>query len=115
MTDLLFEKEEGNWYVVLSDYAGPKSDLLMVAGADKLLDDLDEDLGTVSLTVSTIKFNDRDLTLTKMFNAHGGAVYFVTSRLLSARPIWLCKVVKFVFDQKIPRKLYVRVNDQTGT
>ena len=38
MKNYTFNKEQGNWYIDLSNWYGTKAELQMVAGADSLLD-----------------------------------------------------------------------------
>ena len=43
--ELTFEKEGSSWYIVLPNWVGPKSALLMVGGAHKILDEISDQMG----------------------------------------------------------------------
>ena len=104
---LTFNKEGTEWYINLPDYPGPKSDLLMVAGADNLLDVLDvNNDNTVIVKAYTEKPQEYNIKLKKLFNVAGGATYFANHSDFKA-PVWLCKVTKYVFN-KLPRNIYVK-------
>jgi hypothetical protein len=65
MKYITFERDDHkNWFVALPDYPGPKSDLLMVAGTDKILDELAGENDSILLKVSDIPFKG-SLHLTK--------------------------------------------------
>lgn len=106
MKTLKFNKEGNAWYIDLPEWTGPKSALLMVAGADALLDKLSEGKGTISLLVS--EYNPIDSTfekMTKMVNTPviGGSVY-----LTKYWPIWLCQVTEHIYG-KMPDVLWYKV------
>lgn len=106
MKTLKFNKEGSLWYVDLPEWTGDKKDLLMVAGADKLLDRLCAGNNTVSLLVSEENPMDESFDkMTKMVETpiFGGAVY-----LTRYWPIWLCKVAAFIYN-KMPDVLYYKV------
>ena len=50
--ELTFEKEGSSWYIVLPNWVGPKSALLMVGGAHKILDEISEDRKSTRLNSS---------------------------------------------------------------
>lgn len=107
MKTLRFIKEGKLWYIDLPGWTGDKSALLMVAGADKLLDRLSIGQNTVSLLVSETQPEEKGFEkMTKMVETpvFGGAVY-----LTSYWPIWLCKVTEFIYDGKMPEVLYYKV------
>lgn len=103
MTQYTFNNEEGLWYIDLPTWQGKKADLLMVAGADKLLDRLSEGRPSVTLDLDTEPFDGCD-TLTKVINTPfiGGATYRHNNRLL-----WLCKVTEFVFGT-MPKRIFFK-------
>ena len=49
----------------------------------------------------------QNLKLTKLLNCFGGATYITKSKAFN-KPVWLCAVTKYVFDGKLPKKLYVK-------
>lgn len=107
---LEFEKEEnGGWYIVLPDWPGSHSALAMVAGADTLLDTLDNGSGWVTLQVDTkpLSIFRRGYTLRKIVNCFGGATYWVRSKKYTG-PAWLCEVTKFVFNNTLPKRIYFK-------
>lgn len=102
-----FEKEtNGNWYVVLPDYPGPKADLLMVQGADTLLDILAQESWRHDVILSTEEFEGYDFILSFIKEDSGGAWYNAKSSLFDF-DIWLCKVTKYVFGN-LPEKIYCK-------
>jgi hypothetical protein len=103
MKIIKFVKEDNIWYADLPDYPGRKGDLMMVAGTDKLLDELCPDENSIILKVSDKRFDDA-MQITKLFGIGYGATY-VTRGKLKSRTLWLCPVLKFVFD-KYPRNIY---------
>lgn len=146
MKELTFVKEDKLWYVSLPDYPGYKEDLLMVAGADDLLEFINQVFlgGTDSVTCKVWdnpteylegrkEFLDEDGGEYYTFDFHlvkdhsganSGAYYNmernwtsynnhhihcseIPTRLPSQ--IWLCDVVKYVYDGVFPDNLYVIV------
>lgn len=105
---LKFNKEDGLWYIDLPDYPGKKEDLRMVAGADTFLDVLDKDNeNTISVIVNTKEFNEYNIKLKRLFKIYGGATYYVKSETFKG-PIWLCAVTKYVFNNVLPKRLYIQ-------
>jgi hypothetical protein len=111
MTDLKknyyrFNKEDGNWYIDLPNWEGPKSALAMVAGADTLLDELSNNGDTVLLSLVTESdCPEGHKTLKKIIRTPpNGCIYH-----LGYVPIWLCDVTKFVFNGIFPKKIYFKV------
>ena len=109
MKTLAFEKEQnGNWYVVLPEWTGDKSALQMVAGADVMLDKLCSNKNSVTLLVSEEQPTEIGFEkITKIIDIpFGGATY-----MSKWFPIWLCDVVKFIYDGKMPKTLYYKVSE----
>jgi hypothetical protein len=105
--ELKFNKENNSWYIDIPEWKGTKGELLMVAGADRLLDVLDTDNNnTVQVSVNTNSSKDSNITLSKIINCCGGASYMAKSNSFN-RPIWLCAVTKYVFGGELPKKIYV--------
>ena len=106
---LEFEKEDnGGWYIVLPEWPGPHSALAMVAGADLLLDTLNDGSNWVTLEVHTEKIDDSFFRLKRLFKIAGGATYMVNSPKYKG-PAWLCEVTKFVFNNTLPKRIYFKV------
>lgn len=106
MKTFKFNKEGSLWYIDLPEWKGDKKDLLMVAGADKLLDRFAHGHKSVNMTVSEENPMDESFEkMTKMVETppFGGAVY-----LTKHWPIWLCKVTEFIFG-KMPNTLYYKI------
>jgi hypothetical protein len=127
-----FYKENGMWYIDLPEFLeaglGTKNNLLMVAGADTLLNILTDD-GTEAV----IEFGDErfdgcnvQLDLNEMgkdqalLDAVGhapvdyGAYYsaYNTQWLgyeFKLSSVWLCPVTEYVFGGKYPERIYLRV------
>jgi len=127
-----FYKENGMWYIDLPEFLeaglGTKNNLLMVAGADTLLDILSD-----NGTETTIEFGDEpfighnvQLNLIEMgkdqtlLDAVGhapvdyGAYYtaYNTQWLgyeFKISSVWLCPVTEYVFNGGYPKNIYLRV------
>ena len=70
--ELKFNKENDLWYIDIPEWKGTKGELLMVAGADKLLDVLDTDNdNTVQVDVNTKSSKNSNITLSKIINCFG--------------------------------------------
>jgi hypothetical protein len=111
MKTLKFYKEDsGSWYVDL-DWKGAKAELLMVAGADTMLDILAGNKASVELDVDLHAFtNSTMLTLRHKGETEGGGHYFVkehNGQQLNLE-VWLCDVTNFVFGY-IPEKIFFRL------
>lgn len=108
MKNFTFNREGRLWYIDLPEYPGDKKDLLMVAGADKLLDKLSNGKPTVSLTISEDEPVESGFEkMKKIMNTppFGGAMYST-----KYWPIWLCKVTSFIYDGRMPDVLYYKVS-----
>lgn len=107
MKTLKFNKEKGQWFIDLPEWTGDKLDLLMVAGADKLLDKLADKKDSVTLIVSENEPIESGFEkLKKLMNTPivGGATY-----ISKYFPIWLCDVTRFIYDGRMPNNLYYKV------
>ncbi len=114
---LTFEKENNHWYIKLNNWVGAKHNLMMVAGADTMLDELTEYVGgdinapyveisfdvedgksldQVASGVDVLTFERQDMSLL------GGANYKALERSGFTHRFWLCPVTLFVY-QKYPR------------
>ncbi len=112
MKQLRFYKEAGgSWYVDLPEWTGEKAELLMVAGADTMLDILASGKSEVTLDVDLDAFNGATmLDLRHKGGSEGGGYYFVSEHNGSALnlELWLCDVTEFVFGH-IPGKIFFRI------
>jgi len=107
--DFRFYKEEtGSWYADLPGYPGPKGDLLMVAGADTMLDVLSGGGNEVILSASLEPFENADkLELIRLVGGGGDYILKTFEGKTINHDIWLCNVIKYVFD-KVPESIYFR-------
>ena len=101
-----YKEKDGRWYVDLPEWKGGKEDLEMVAGADKMLDHMSKNSDNISLLISKSYILNSDvLNLMQVCKKGGGALYSYNSE--KDNPLWLCDVLKFVFDE-FPEKLYLK-------
>jgi hypothetical protein len=101
-----FEKDpDGSWYIVLPEWEGSRSDLLMVAGADRMLDKMSNGTNEVQLMLSETPFEDHNIKL-RLINPMFGGGNYIASTPKGIMPMWLCKVTKFVFGGKLPSRIY---------
>lgn len=126
-----FYKEDGRWYIDLPEFLeaglGDKNNLLMVDGADTLLDILagnkpneSTDGTEVNVTFGNEPFDGHTHTLTKKsigknqalldYLGHApvgyGAYYDVKE--LDGHQLWLCPVTEYVFDGGYPDTIYLK-------
>ncbi len=109
MTTYRFYKEDtGSWYADLPGYPGPKGDLLMVAGADDMLDIIANGGKECSFMASETYFDKAD-KLELLNHAGGGGDYILKEfqgQTINHK-MWLCSVIKYVFG-KVPDVLYFK-------
>lgn len=109
MRSFTFNKEEDNrWYIELPEWEGSHAELEMVAGFDKLLDYHSPNGKNCVINVME-EYDDYyagAIELTKKEEVGGGAVYSVEG-CNSVNEVWLCHVTKFVFNGRLPEKLYL--------
>lgn len=130
-----FYKENGMWYIDLPAFLeaglGTKANLLMVAGADTLLDILSgnkmnasKDGAEVTLEISNELMMDYDTKLNfldigkdqQLLDSVGHApidygAYYVTDTILNIpykHKLWLCPVTEYVFGGGYPSTIYVK-------
>ena len=109
MKKLKFNKENQQWFIDLPEWTGDKLDLLMVAGADKMLDMLSNNKNSVTLMVSEEEPTESGFEKIEKITETpltGGATY--SSKYF---PIWLCDVVRFVYEGRMPNTLYYKVSE----
>lgn len=106
---LTFNKENREWFVVLPEWTGDKSELQMVVGADTMLDHIAKDNTSVTLRIDENPFDGADvLKLIEPETEMGGGWYWLKSyqRVGVNISMWLCHVTEFVFG-KLPEKIYI--------
>lgn len=119
-----FYKEDGIWYIDLPEFLnaglGTKANLMMVAGADMMLDKLSGNTQEVTLKYSNHPFNDHQEMIKRTSLGYdeeylkavghapvdGGAFYHAVNMNQS---LWLCPVTKYVFDGYYPFSIYLQV------
>lgn len=106
-----FYKEGNNWYVDLPTWKGAKSDLLMIGGADTMLDILSNNGTEVNVIISEKKFDgSEELHFVKLAEDIGeGAYYnmpFHKGNALNLS-VFLCDVTLFVFG-KFPETIFIK-------
>lgn len=111
-----FTKEFDNrWYVDFPNWPLKHDQLMMVAGADDLLDLLNDNSNHVSLSVSTSE-KEHDIKLKKVKSAlTKGAFYIVESPLegwerpkaIRKKQLWLCPVTLTVLGH-YPKYIYIK-------
>ena len=105
-----YRNDNGIWYISLPDWPGDADDLQMIEGADKWLALMGGDQETLTVTIASSTFNGAEfLTLIRLGeeNLGGGGNYFLKTYQDSPAElkVWLCKVVKFIFNE-YPQRLY---------
>lgn len=105
-----FYKEGNNWYVDLPDWDGAKSDLLMIGGADTMLDIISENTTEVTTTISLEPFEGADkLTFVKLATDIGEGAYYHLESYKGTKhelSVFLCDVTLFVFGE-FPKEIYI--------
>ncbi len=97
----------GRWYADLKSWPMDRSHLEMVAGADKLLDELAEGKNYVTLKLAQhtkpVKVGKGEALLTLTSKSDNGlsGTYYV-SEAFNTRVVWLCPVINFVF-MRVPK------------
>lgn len=106
-----YKTENDRWYIDLPEWTGVQADLEMVAGADKMLDELSNNGDEITLDISDL-YSDKDKwNEAVILERHrkysqlegGGAEYKWGDKI-----IWLCDVTKFVFGG-FPKYIVFRV------
>jgi hypothetical protein len=120
-----FYKEEGIWYIDLPEFLnaglGTKANLMMVAGADLMLDKLSNNGDDITVSFSNEPIEGAEHTLIKkkigldkkLLAAIGhapvdyGAYYSWKEN--DNQSVWLCPVTEYVFQGGYPKNIYVKV------
>lgn len=116
---LKFVKENNRWYIDLPEWTGDHEDLEMVAGADKLCEQLSKNGKTLIIDINssdTYSVNVEEINLIKK-SEDCGATYEVQDNTWVINPdfentvdveeIWICPVTKYVFGE-YPK--YIKIN-----
>lgn len=128
LRNLSFYKEDLKWYADLPDFIesglGNKNNLLMVDGADTLLDIMSNNGSKVQITLSDKSFEGYSTVLEKeksglnkrLLETIGhapveyGAYYLATiyENRSFHHPLWLCPVTEYVFNGAYPEKIFLK-------
>jgi len=126
MKKLRFYKENTAWYIDLPEFLekglGTKNNLLMVDGADLLLDYLSRDGNEIELFISDTK--EEGYTIIEHLHKTGeglnlqlldevghapvdSGMYYQTTTVTHIDHVWLCPVTKYVFGGIYPDNIYI--------
>ena len=123
-----FYKENNIWYIDLPEFLeegmGSKANLMMVDGADTLLDILSNNGSEITLPLSTFPFAgwttwlelDKSGKNQELLDAIGhapvnnGAYYntILIDNVKKTHSVWLCPVTEYVFDGEYPKDIYLK-------
>ena len=107
-----FYKDNQGWFIDLPEFIekgfGTKSNLAMVAGADKMLDRLSEGGNGITLEIGETPFDGAEATLKKSGFCLYGENYIFSSDKVKEFKVWLCPVTKYVFGGKYPATIYIK-------
>lgn len=110
-----FYKEEKTWFADIPEWLGSKEELMMVSGADTMLDVLSERGTEIELDMSTKEFPDSmRLQLLRLGEEGIGGGYY---RMFKGEneilaEMWLCDVTKFVFNSPMPNTIFIRKHQE---
>lgn len=113
MEEYRFYKEGNNWYVDLPAWEGAKSDLLMIGGADTMLDIISSNGTEVHTIISREPF-DGSTRLEYVKSAKediGEGSYYNMESHLGVKhdlSVFLCDVTLFVFGE-FPKEIFIKV------
>lgn len=110
-----FYKENGTtWYADIPEWTGSKEELMMVAGADTMLDVLSNRGIEIDLDISKKNFpGAMSLELLRVGQNEGGGYYRMMRNGHEIMPeLWLCDVTKFVFNGPMPEVIYIRQHQE---
>lgn len=124
-----FYKENNIWYIDLPEFLeegmGSKANLMMVDGADTLLDILSNNSSEVTLEFSNLTFpgfttwleldksgkNQELLDTVGHAPVDNGAYYntILINNIKTTQSVWLCPVTEYVFNSYYPENIYIKV------
>lgn len=126
MKKLRFYKEDTLWYIDLPEFLeeglGTKNNLLMVDGADLLLDHLSGNNNEIELFISDTEKEGYEIVehlykrgeglnqqlLGKVGHAPvDSGMYYQTTTAIHINHVWLCPVTKYVFKGIYPDDIYI--------
>lgn len=111
MNKYRFYKEGNNWYVDLPEWEGSKSDLLMIGGADTMLDHMSNNGTEVNTIISRTNFEGaNELKFNCLAEDMGEGAYYMLDKYEGQKlnlSVFLCDVCKWVFGE-FPNQLFVK-------
>lgn len=100
-----FIKDDGRWYADLQHWPLDRHHLLMVAGADTLLDEMNDGSDYVNVKLSqhkeSVETGPNEALLELIYSNGVSGTYKVHGNF-NTRELWLCPVVNFVF-MRVPK------------
>lgn len=96
-----FVKVEGVWFYWWPDFDGSPEELVMVGGADDLLDSLDDRFVRLQMVDPPVA----KIVLSKIEEDENGATYLCKSKNYNDR-VWICPVTLLVFNE-YPQNIYL--------
>jgi hypothetical protein len=104
-------EEDGCWYIDYPEWPFDHHNLMMVAGADRLCDELSDDDKTTYVDVvpsNTVRLMpDYACLVRQKYSISGGATYSVEGLPRAHWDVWLCPVTLFVLG-KYPKYIYFK-------
>ena len=96
-----FVKVGGVWFYWWPDFDGSTEELVMVGGADDLLDSLDDRFVRLQMVDPPVA----KIVLSKIEEDENGATYLCKSKNYNDR-VWICPVTLLVFNE-YPQNIYL--------
>lgn len=122
-----FYKEKGIWYIDLPEFLeaglGTKNNLMLVSGADVLMDVLSDYGDDMILTFADEPLENTQHTLVKQrigldkqllaLLGHAPVDYgaYYNWKENNNKSVWLCPVAEHIFQGNYPETIYLNVND----
>jgi len=109
-----YKENNKTWYADIPEWTGTKEELMMVSGADVMLDVFAADSHEIDLDLSLKEFpGSMKLELIKLGTGEGGGYYSLISDGHIIMPeLWLCDVTKFVFNSPMPDNIFIKKHQE---
>lgn len=125
ITKRFYKDPDQRWYIDLPEYLdaglGTKANLEMVAGADKLLDQLSDHKNDVEIRFNESPFEGYEIKLDRTSSMDyedilypeedAGGWYTIDGTNTS---LWLCPVTLYVFNGAYPENIFIQVIKSTN-
>lgn len=107
-----YKDANGEWFIDIPEWNGPKAELEMVEGADSMLDIVSENTNECFLKMSDQSFHGaEELRLERArIQNHGGGGDYLLEKYQSEtikHKMWLCEVTRHVFNG-LPNIIYFK-------